>query len=114
MRSLRVVPVLLLLLAGCGALRQSQPVDPLLRTYVDVDNRGFADMAIYVIDGGQRIRLGIAPGNARTQLVIPAHLVSASRQLQFLADPIGSSRQAFSDQIYVEPGDHVVLLIPGG
>jgi len=112
-RAFRVVPVLVLyLLAGCGSLHQSHPVDPLLRTYVEVDNRGFADMTIYVVDGSQRIRLGIAPGNARTEFPIPWHLVASARQLQFLADPIGSSRQAFSDQIYVEPGDHVVLLIP--
>lgn len=90
---------------------RSRPADPSVRTYVEVDNRGFADMTIYVVDGGQRVRLGSAPGNARTELLIPAHLVSTARPLQFLADPIGSSRTAVSDTIYVEPGDRVVLMI---
>jgi hypothetical protein len=104
-------------LTGCGASRAADDtsLDPSDRTTaVLVDNRAFLDMTIYVIDGGQRVRLGVAPSNSRTELIIPAHLVRGSSQLQFLCDPIGSSRAPVSDEIMVETGDRVTLLIPGG
>jgi hypothetical protein len=106
------------LLTGCGGSRAPEDetaLDPSERvTVVRVDNRAFLDMTIFVLDGGQRVRLGSAPSNATTELIIPAHLVRSARQLQFLCDPIGSSRTPISDEIFVEPGDRVTLLIPGG
>lgn len=108
---------LLLTFVLTGCLQRTVPVgqraEPAQRTMLEVDNRGFADMTIYVVDGGQRVRLGVAPGNAKTELAIPAHLVTSWRSLRFLADPIGSSRQAVSQEIYVQPGDRVVLMIQG-
>lgn len=103
-----------MLAAGCASIRQSRPGSSQYapRTYVEVDNRGLTDMTIYVIEGGQRIRLGLASGNARTELPIPPHIVSHARRLQFLADPIGSRRNAISDSIHVERGDRVTLIIP--
>lgn len=107
--------LLTLMLSGCmqRSVPVGQPAEAPQRTTLEVDNRGFADMTVYVIDGGQRVRLGVAPGNAKTELAMPAHLVTSSRSLRFLADPIGSSRQAVSQEIYVQPGDRVVLMIQG-
>lgn len=103
----------LALLNACAAVgRQSGAQAQTPRTVLEVDNRGFADMTVYAIDGGQRVRLGFAPGNTKTELTIPRSMLSGPRQLQFLCDPIGGSRNAVSDQIYVEPGDQVVLIIP--
>ena len=100
-------------LMACASGRGTRPgaAAAAERTTLEVDNRGFADMTVYVIDGGQRVRLGVAAGNSKTVMTIPAHMVSGARSLQFLADPIGSSRTAVSDTIYVQPGDTVTLLI---
>ena len=107
-----LVPALALLtLTGCGAMRQSRAD---ARTILEVDNRGFADMDIFLINGGQRVRLGMVTGNTKTKLVIPSTFVSSGRQLQFVADPIGSTHASISDQIYVDPGDEVTMVIPPG
>jgi hypothetical protein len=117
MSRLSLFPLLLCvaLIAGCGSSRQAghetpAPLDA--KTTVRVDNAGFLDMTVYVLDGSQRVRLGIANGHAVTKLTIPPHLVRGVSTLRFLADPIGGNRAPVSDQIVVEPGDQVTLFIP--
>ncbi|MGH8637281.1 MAG: hypothetical protein ACREUZ_09130 [Burkholderiales bacterium] len=75
-----------------------------------VDNRAFSDMTIYAVEGTTRRRLGFAPGNTRTEIQLPATLVN--RDLQLLADPVGSSRTSVSNRIYVQAGGSVTLTIP--
>lgn len=97
-----------MLVAACGGARRSAPVE---RTTVEVDNRGFEDMTVYVVDGSQRMRLGTAPGLKRTVMTIPAHAVGPARDLQFMADPIGSNRTSVSQRLYVRQGERVQLVI---
>ena len=97
-----------LVLGACAGARSGAPVE---RTTLVVENRGFADMAVYVVNGAQRIRLGTATGLSKTTLTIPPRVVGTARDLQFLADPIGGSRSGVSQSIYVHPGDRVTLLI---
>lgn len=84
-------------------------------TSLEVTNQWFADMNIYVIHSGQRLRLGLATGNATTDFVIPRAIVNGpSIQLRFLADPVGGTHAPVSDEITVSPGDAVQLTIPPG
>ena len=77
-----------------------------------VDNRGYPDMVIYAVDGARRIRIGTATGNLTTKLRIPATVVQTGREVQFIADPIGSNRAGVSNKIFVRPGEEVTLVIP--
>ena len=77
-----------------------------------VDNRGYPDMVIYAVDGARRIRIGTATGNLTTKLRIPATVVQTGREVQFVADPIGSNRAGVSNKIFVRPGQEVTLIIP--
>ena len=79
---------------------------------LQVENRGFADMVVYAISGGQRVRLGLAHGNTTRSFTIPATLMRGAGPLRFLADPIGGSRSPISDEMVVHPGDIVTLTIP--
>ena len=81
-------------------------------TVVQVDNQGFLDMNIYAVRSSQRLRLGTAAGNSKTNLTIPVGLVSGLTPLRFIADPIGGSRASVSMEITVAPSDTVVLTIP--
>ncbi|HEU4643767.1 MAG TPA: hypothetical protein VFS44_15020 [Gemmatimonadaceae bacterium] len=82
------------------------------KTTLKVENQGFADMDIFIIAGGQRIRLGMATGNQTTMFTIPSYLVRGNTPLRFLADPVGGNRTPVSDEITVTPGDQVTLTIP--
>jgi hypothetical protein len=59
-----------------------------------------------------RVRLGIVSGNSTTMFPIPRSMVNPGMPIRFQADPIGSSRTPFSQEIGVSPGDTLVLRIP--
>ena len=99
-------------LAVACAARQRQPAAAQPRTSVRVENQGFLDMVIYLMVGSQRVRLGTASGNSTSLFRIPPQYVFGASSLQFMADPIGSSRTPISDTIVVSPGDEVRLIIP--
>jgi hypothetical protein len=89
--------------------------DGSLRTTIDVQNQGFSDMRVYVIVSGVRTRLGIAPGNTTTVLTIPEYLLVGTTFLRFVCDPIGGNRTPVTEEIDVNSGDQLVLIInPGG
>lgn len=101
-----------LMVAACGpASRQAKgPETP--QTTVRVENRNFMDMNVFVVRSGQRIRLGMVPGNSTRVLTIPQTLIFGSTPLRFLADPIGSRQTPISDDIMVRAGDQVTMIIP--
>lgn len=91
---------------GSGASNQNQV------TVLQVDNQGFQDMDVFAVRSSQRVRLGTAPGNGKSNFNIPSSLVSGLTPLRFIADPIGGRRASVSEEITVAPGDTVVLTIP--
>ena len=111
-RRLFLVTMLGLAVVGCGGSKSRSAAIPQPRTTVRVENQGFSDMTVYAIRSGQRVRLGNAPGNTTTTFTIPANLIFGATPLRFLADPIGSNRTPVSDEITVQPGDQVRLVLP--
>ena len=100
-------------IAACNAFSHGSPsADQNQATVVQVDNQGFLDMDVFAVRSGQRVRLGLAPGNSKTNFTIPKTLVSGLTPLRFIADPIGGRRASVSQEITVAPGDTVVMTIP--
>jgi hypothetical protein len=113
----RLVALLLLAAAPAVACRPSAPPEapmPDAPTSLRVENRGFADMVIYIMaPGGARQRLGIATGSSTSSFALPKTMIYRGT-VRFLADPIGGQRSPISDEINIRPGDEVVLTIPPG
>ena len=109
-----LVMAVLLSTSACASVKTSNDTTPHVerRTTLRVENQAFLDMTIYVVQGSARIRLGQVRGNTTEVLVIPSQYVFGPTSLQFVADPVGSSRTPVSDRITVSPGDQVVLVIP--
>ena len=99
-------------MSACGRGRPGSGPGPASSALVQVENRGFADMVIYVVTGSQRFRLGLATGNSTKSFTIPNTLIRGSSPLRFLADPIGGQRSPISEDMVVQPGDIVTLTIP--
>lgn len=97
---------------ACAGRSQDTAPEPSSAAMVQVENQGFADMVIYAVSGGQRIRLGLATGNSTKTFTIPRQLLSGAGPIRFLADPIGGSRTPVSEEMSVRPGDVVTLTIP--
>jgi hypothetical protein len=103
----------LTLAVACSTNQEPDPMaEPVPPTRLRVENQAFLDMTIYVYRSSQRIRLGVANGNATTRFTIPANLIFGATPLRFQADPIGSNRTSISQEITVTPGDEVTLTIP--
>ncbi len=78
-------------LAGCSIIGmgggeddaelQSPPVTLL------IENRNWADITIYAIRGGTRVRLGTVTSMNSITFVIPAEVTSGSESIRLLADP---------------------------
>lgn len=115
-RAALAAAVLLLALPACSSSKNAEagarPTAERARTSVRVENRSFLDHNVFVLRGGQRIRLGTVTGNSSQTFTIPSNLIFGISSLQFLVDPIGGSRQPISNEIRVSEGDEVQLVIP--
>ena len=106
----RIGSVLLVVcgLAACASAPASDPMAP--RSIVEVSNYNPLDVHVYVIVSGQRISLGVVT-TANTESYRLPSLAFSTRDVAFLALPIGSPRRYVSDEMLIEPGDTVVWTI---
>jgi hypothetical protein len=115
---------LMALVAGCGASRAktsppapeqdaSADADASARQpiQVQIDNRNFSDMNVYLINDGTRVLLGSAPGMSKTTLTLPSGSVSSRWQVRLFADPIGGSNAIRTPTLLVSPGQNVYWTI---
>jgi hypothetical protein len=102
---------LALLSTGCGHAFRSGPREPDPRTTLRVENQNFLDMNVYVLSGGQRIRLGTVPGLSTQVFTIPAYIVRGAA-LQFAVHPIGGLANPRTETISAQPGEEIRLTIP--
>jgi hypothetical protein len=107
-----VIALVLLGITACSGFSRSSASPQGGVTVLQVDNQGFLDMTVYALRNSQRVRLGSATGNNKTNLTIPSDLVFGLTPLRFIADPIGGNRASVSQEITVAPGDTVVMTIP--
>jgi hypothetical protein len=108
--SLLALAAVLVLAAGCTGSEQAANTGP--ETTLEVDNRNFLDMNVYVLRSGQRVRVGRVGGNSRRTFTIPDYVVTGSSDLQFLVDPVGSGNTPRTYPLQVVPGESVRLVIP--
>jgi hypothetical protein len=110
------VPALLLSsgASGCHKPRSSiiAPEQPTTTLYVT--NSEFLDAVVYVVNRGQRVRLGVATSNQTTRFVIPPHVIFGATPLSFLVDPIGGKAKPSTADMVIDPGDDVELRLDGG
>lgn len=99
-------------LAGCS--HKAHPAvgpDPEESIPLEIDNHQYLDITIYAFHDGQLTRLGVAGGSAHTQMVLPARLLGAGRELRLYGHPIGGSDRAITEVIVVQPGQYVEWLL---
>jgi len=110
---MRAFPLLLFALAAAACHRGAvAPIDPRAEVAVTVDNQNFLDMNVFLIRGGQRIRLGTVPGLSSRILMVRPDLIGYGTELQFELHPIGGRANPVSETISVRPGDVIQLTIP--
>lgn len=103
------------LTALLGVVALATPVEALAQesrqVRVVVDNQGYYDMHMYVLDGGTRRSLGLATGLARREFTLPQILVDSHRDVRILADPIGGRNGYVSQGLLIGPGDWITVVL---
>ena len=104
--------------AGCGAARSSpdeatptQAAEAAQPLKVEIDNRNYSDMSIYLVNDGTRVLVGSAPGLSKTTLSLPAGSRRTNWRVRLLADPIGGSAAIGTPSLLVAPGQRVYWTI---
>ena len=88
------------------------PLNPRAEVAVTVDNQNFLDMDVFIIRGGQRLRLGMVPGLSSRILMVRPELIGYGTEVQFEVHPIGGRGNPITETISVRPGDVIHLTIP--
>jgi hypothetical protein len=83
----------------------NRPRSPVLT--INVTNRGWSNVVVYLADGGTPRRLGSVPPLEETQMVI----YRGSGTLRLLLRPTGSNESFAPDAIWVEAGQLVELIV---
>ena len=106
------IPALLalMLLSACGSTKAQ--VDEQGGATVNVTNRNWLSMELYVVGQSQRVRLGRVRAGKSRQFTIPAHLLSGATPLRFEMESSGPQRDVLSEEFVVGPGEEVILVIP--
>lgn len=79
---------------------------------VEVENRNFLDLTVYLLQQGNRQRLGTITGSSTGTLLIPKKFLRGyAGDLRFMGDRVGSAEAIVSDAINIRPGEHVHWVI---
>ena len=107
-----ILPALLalMLLSACGSTREQAGEQG--GATVNVTNRNWLSMEIYVVGQSQRVRLGRVGSGKSKQFTIPAHLLSGATPLRFEMESSGPQRDVLTEEFILAPGEEVVLVIP--
>jgi hypothetical protein len=104
-----VVLLLGLLQSGCMLWKRgdAEVFEPAPIT-VAVENRNWSQVAIYVVAGGQRHRLGEVVGTSAGGFVLPG-VFTRRTDVRLIAAPLASRQQYTTSVILVSPGSTIQL-----
>lgn len=111
MRSVAVLPALIAV-ACSGMGRTGDDTAPRAEAMVKVENQNYLDVNVYVVRGGQRMRLGTVTGLSSRLFTLRPDMIGPAFDVQFEAHPIGGRTNPRTETISVHPGDVVELTIP--
>ena len=78
---------------------------------VMVRNDNWLDVAIYVVRGTARFRIGTVGSTSSRTFRLTSEAVAAGNPLQILADPIGDSRGYVTDPVVLGPGQRLEITV---
>ncbi len=94
---------------ACGGQQKPSLGKPQPPAVLRVANDNFADVTIYVVQSGMRLRLGTVSGLSEQQFKLPRTVAAYAMDLYLLADPVGGSRVYMSPAVRVRAGEEVDL-----
>jgi len=93
---------------GLGVGEEGVPA-PARQVYVEVENYNWADVVVYAVRQGTRMRLGMVTSMGRERFALPAGVLAAGADLHLIADPIGGDAPYVFPPVMVQRGQRVEL-----
>jgi hypothetical protein len=80
-------------------------------TTVKVQNFNWQDVVVYVVQSGQRVRLGMVTSMGTGRFRLPDRFLGSAGDIRLYADPVGSSHGYTTEAIRVVSGQEVSLSV---
>jgi hypothetical protein len=111
--SIRKVLTLVVSLAATSSLgfRQATAAQESAGVLVVVDNHSSLDMHVYAVQSGVRRSLGLTTAFSTRRFELPRVFSESGRDVQLLADPIGSRAAFVSAPFFMDSGDQLNLML---
>lgn len=77
---------------------------------ITVRNDNWLDVAVYLVRGTSRLRIGTVSSTTSRTFRIPLEGIGTT-PLQVLADPIGENRQYVTDPVVLSPGQRLEVKV---
>jgi hypothetical protein len=95
-------------LGGCASKTEGEAETPAAAANtpvgLEVENHGWADIVVYLVRGTAEERLGTVGALNSTVFTFPFHRLGTGNDARLKADPIGSDRAYYSEDIHIQPG----------
>ena len=95
-------------LGGCASKTEGEAETPAAAANtpvgLEVENHGWADIVVYLVRGTAEERLGTVGSLNSTVFTFPFHRLGTGNDARLKADPIGSDRVYYSEDIHIQPG----------
>lgn len=106
---------LLLGATGCSVFRRANNPEPAPAFDIPagefalrVTNHNYLDVAVYVVHGGQRTRVGTVTGSSSALFFLPDRLLGLGREIQLYGEAIGGGEaSARTHTLIVQPGQYI-------
>jgi hypothetical protein len=98
--------------AGCASARQTAGTigeSPYGPVKLLVKNNAWADVVIYALRGGQRVRVGTVVATNQASLTLRPDLVGPGGEVRVQAYPIGGGGAYVSPSVFASPGGVVTV-----
>ncbi|MEM6648596.1 MAG: hypothetical protein AAF730_20320 [Bacteroidota bacterium] len=100
------------MMVGCNASKEAADEGEPEGTTVEVRNRNWRSMEIYVWEQSRRVRLGRIRAGAVKTFTVPGYLTAPGTELRFEMESAGNNPDVFSQAFVVAPGEALILVIP--
>jgi len=78
---------------------------------VTVSNDNWLDVAVYVVHGTSRFRIGTVGSTTSRTFKLPKEGENGATPLQIMADPIGATRRYITDPVTLAPGQRLEVKV---
>jgi hypothetical protein len=107
-----LLAALLLVASGCvfnrrGPSRATTFDVPAGEIALSVTNHNYLDVVIYILRGGQSMRVGTVTGSSSYTFYVPFRLLGLGRDIQLVGDAIGSGDVARTEILIIQPGQYI-------